>query len=298
MEFEISNSKIEIRQPPNNTFPLLSFDLELIFQEIRKSHILEILKHILLESKIIIFSSRKLILTPIIEGLLALIFPLKYCYNYISILPNDKYSYLENQNPYIVGINSSYSEDFLLKNKIDLSNYWYLIVNLDDKENKLKFRNRTNETNCNLLINRNLNFNESLELPKHYKIKLRDTLDNLSRKEDKEQIIKNIREYFFHFMVNILYTYSNFVNHEIIKKVNNNVLFPDTQIIFKTKEFLESVAKADVNFYHEFINTRMFNDFLFRRVLSNDIKDKIETIFFEEHIIDKNNRSLFSKTVI
>ena len=99
-------------------------------------------------------------------------------------------------------------------------------------------------------------------------------------------------------MVNILYTYSNFVNHEIIKKVNNNVLFPDTQIIFKTKEFLESVAKADVNFYHEFINTRMFNDFLFRRVLSNDIKDKIETIFFEEHIIDKNNRSLFSKTVI
>ena len=295
---------MEIRQPPSNNLPLVSLDIEQIFVKFTEEQIIEIFKHILIETKIIFFSSEISLLTPIIEGYLALIFPLKYSYNYVSILPKEHFAYMESSDPYIIGINLKYDKDIFKNQSIDISKYCFLIVDIDEK--KLEYKVKSNMTSYNITSIKSHPLTENIELPKNCKNIIIEKLKNFSRemnmnkkKEDLEIVIKKLRIFFLNFMVNLLFNYSKFIDLEYIQRANENNIFPDQKRFFKAKEFLESVSNADLIFYTHFVShTRIFSDFISRAVLSKDLDDKIDITFFDENIIvEKNNCSLFSKPV-
>jgi hypothetical protein len=77
------------------------------------------------------------------------------------------------------------------------------------------------------------------------------------------------------------------------------VSIPSVRNLFKVDEFLSSVSTADRPFYSKFIlDTQQFADFIYKRMIPKDSKEKLEILLFDEHITDKNNRKYFSKKTV
>ena len=92
---------------------------------------MEIIKHILYDSKVIFFSKNVNLLTNIILGFLSLILPMKYPFQVTSCLPIENYSILESISPYLFGIKENYSDDFFINKGLETSNITVLCVDLD-----------------------------------------------------------------------------------------------------------------------------------------------------------------------
>ena len=118
-----------------NKLPLLNVNLITIFNVFYVEQILEIYKHLILETRIIFFSEDIVKLTPIIEGFLSFIYPLKYVFQHVTILPQENFMILESVTPYIVGINMKYSDDFFDKYEIDNKDITSLIVDIGNDKN-------------------------------------------------------------------------------------------------------------------------------------------------------------------
>jgi len=281
-----------------NKLPLLNLELEIIFIKFKIDQILEIYKHILLETRIIFFSKEISTLTPIIEGFLSLIYPLKYTFQHVTILPQDNFMILESVTPYIVGINQKYEDNFFNMFNIDIQDITYLIVDIDEKKVELKYPTLSNKISKKKYLSE-----EFPDLPKHYRSKLIDSLQiyikelksNQKKKEDRDNFVRNMREHFFQFIVNIFQEYSKYLN--VSYYTNNDIGTPTIQNLFKVDEFLSSVAHIDRLFYKKMMETQMFVELIYKRMIPKDARDKIEILFFDEHIIEKNNRKLFSKKI-
>lgn len=296
VQVEIINDKYDIKQPSMNKLPLLSVELEIIFNKFNIYQILEIYKHLLLETRIIYFSKEISSLTPIIEGFLSLIYPLKYTFQHVTILPQDNFMILESVTPYIVGINQKFEVDFFLKFDIDVQDITYLIVDIDGKKVDLKYPINNKMSQKKYLSE------EFPDLPKHYRSKLIDNLQIYIKEikynqinEVRENFVKNMREHFFQFIVNIFQDYTKYLN--LSYYTNSDIGAPTIQNLFKVDDFLSSVAHIDRLFYKKIMDTQMFVELIYKRMVPKDARDKIEILFFDEHIVEKNNRKLFSKKI-
>lgn len=299
VEYQLFNEKYILTQTKLNNIPFMSLEFEKIFINFKLEQILEIYKHMLLETRIIFFSSDCTNLNPIILGLSCLTYPLKYQFQFVTILPQDNFVILESPSPYIVGINSKYDPGFFDKYDIDVNSLTYLIVDIDMRKIELV---SPNLKQINDSQRKKFMMEEFPDLPKHYKDKLLKSLSNyLSRiksynkeKENREQFTSNIRNCFFQFIVNILQNYNNHLNLNYY--TDKNISTPSVNNLFKTEEYIFSVESGDRPFYRKFVNeTQQFVDFIYKRMIPKDSKEKLEILFFDENIIEKNNRKLFSK---
>ena len=289
VQVEIINDKFDLKQPPMNQLPLIWVELEIIFFKFNIDDILEIFKHILIETRIIFFSQDISLLTPIVEGFLSLIYPLKYSFQHVTILPQESLKILDSIQPYVVGINQKYDDNFFDINYLDLTDVSYMIVDIDLKKIKLKpSRKKINDIYY------------FPDLPKKYRLKLIKNIQSYiekikynEKKEDRENFVRNILQHFFQFFVNIFQDYSNFLNHSYF--TNQSVGSPTIKNLFKVDEFLNYVKKIDMLFYAKIVETQMFVELILKRMTPKDSKDKIEILFFDEHIIEKKNRKFFSK---
>ena len=59
--------------------------------------------------------------------------------------------------------------------------------------------------------------------------------------------------------------------------------------------FVDSNSYNERSFYKKIVETQMFNDFIFKKMIPKDINDRLEILFFDEHINKKNNKKLFTK---
>jgi len=89
-----------------------------------------------------------------------------------------------------------------------------------------------------------------------------------------------------------MYNYGDYLSNENFKK---NYKISSLKFMFKIKEFVESHSNNERDFYKKFVETQMFNDFIFKKMIPKDINDKLEVLFFDEYINKKNNKKLFSK---
>jgi len=301
VEYQLFNEKYLLTQTPMNRLPFLSIEFEKIFINFKIEQILEIYKHFLLETRIIFFSADLSNLTPIIQGFLSLIYPFKYPFQFVTILPEENFNFLESVAPYIIGINEKYSHNFFTANSVDIENMTILIVDIDNRRLELTSPNLNQIAQIPL---RNKFMSEEFpDLPKHYKAKLTNRIADYikkikedSRKEHRDNFSINIRNLFFQFIVNILQNYSKYLNIDYY--THNEISSPSISNLFKAEAFINSADYCDRPFFRKLINeTQMFVEFILKRMIPKDSREKLEILFFDENLMEKNSRRIFAKKV-
>ena len=278
--YQLLNEKIELTQNKLNKLINIDYEINIIISLFSINNIIEIFKHILFETKILFFSENFKILFPIIYGFISLITPFKYSFQIASCIPNNTYDILESISPYILGINLKFDKNFLEKNYIEIQNP-ILLVDIDTGEIILKNKEE-----------------EFPPFPKHYfkkfKDKLNKTIDYQNEKDvfingDKNDSVRNI---FYEFLVNLFLDYGDYLNINNYTNEEKNISIYN---LFHTKKFINHFSEYDRPFYSKIIETQIFSDFIYRRMLPKDVNEKIEILFFDESIFKKNNRCSFKK---
>ena len=281
---DINNEEIKIKRAKYNE--LINIDSYILFMLsiYTVDDLIEIFKYMIYEIKTLVFSTKVNDLCFFINGLLCILFPFSYSFQVSSCVPNNAFNLLESISPYIFGINNKYSESFFKENNI----YLYddlMILDLDNK-------------NLIMKINKKENYPE---LPKIYYKKLKSGIDDCNKKQKKKnQTDLNLfSEIFFDFFLNIMKDYSNYLNNDYFfnkSKYKNSSI----QGLFKIKEFVNSHSSNERAFIEKLINSQMFGDFIFKKMLPKNINDKMLILFFDESLNKKYNDKikLFGKKKI
>ena len=85
--------------------PTSEYCIEVLFDILEISVIIKLFIALLFEKHIIILANQDMLLFCICEAMMRLIFPFRWLHTYIVILPKEKSKNLENQKPYLIGIN-------------------------------------------------------------------------------------------------------------------------------------------------------------------------------------------------
>ena len=133
IEYTLINQNIILKATQKNDFHVLNIEFQKHFTLLKINIIIDIFRHLMLNTKIIIFSEEIRNLTPIMLTLLSLLYPFQYPYNTVSILHKDAYKFIEHIAPVFVGINEKYTPNFFVENDLEIIDY-ILIVNIDKRE--------------------------------------------------------------------------------------------------------------------------------------------------------------------
>ena len=316
MEYLINNEVYDLKQPKMNMLPLLSLNIDKIIEYFKFDKIIDIYKHVLLESRILFFSKNIVNLNIFTETFSSLIYPMKYINQIVPIVPLELFSLIESEEPSMLGINLAYSKDFFETYNLDMQDYTYVVVDID---------NGTVEQYSEITSNQKLIFSltekvpkeEIPEMPKHYKSKFTDVLRSylkelkeirdMKNSESKENVNNKFRHIFLNFLVSILQEYGSFIDYSVSQPNNintnqntNNLSQPTNPFkeigsMFRADEFINNQNLLDKPFYKKLFNTKLFCEFIYRNLFPKNAKDKLEILFFDERIKEKNGRKIFAK---
>ena len=245
---------------------------------------METIKHILLGSKILFFSTNLNNLSDIILSFLCLIFPFKYPFQVSSLLHKSNYRIIESISPFIIGINEEYSEQFFDKNDITLEGMNVLVVDLDKKDGK----------NYYLFTDEEFpEFPNKLMTTLEKEIKSIENSSNniINDNNNKEKIIKDFNEQyqekFFHFFCEILKGYEDYLNMDFFKSSDSdNVTSIET--LFKCDEFIKNHSQNDILFYTKFINdSQLFADFIYKRMIPRNNNELMDILIVNDYLASK-----------
>lgn len=296
VEYSLFDEKSILTQPKMNDLPLVNYKFHLMFILLEINKIIEIFKFLLFEVRIVFFSSKIEFLAPIIQGFIQLLFPFKYSFQYITTLPEDNYIFLESISPFVVGINKSYSPSFFNDYKLEIEDIDILIVDLDKAAIKMKYKKEF-DTLPDKQKQKDLK-NEYPDLPEHYRLKLltriHELLKQFNNQSTKSQteidnFIYQVRDKFFQFNVNILQRYDEFLNNDFYR--NTELGSPSITSLFHVNNFLKVKESNDHAFYNKLIKeTQMFIDFLYKRMIPKDSREKLDIVLIDENLFKKHNR--------
>ena len=148
---------------------------------------------------------------------------------------------------------------------------------------------------------------EEIDLPSHYKKKtynfIMDYLKNLSKNQnqngngvEKENFNQKIKEQFSYFLVSIMLDYSNYLksDYEVLDKY---LMHPEDDLeiekFFDIDGFINNSHKVDELFYRKLFHTKLFKNFIIKKIYPISLEDKFNILYFDERIADKKNKSVF-----
>lgn len=277
----------QIKQNRINEIPLIHVDLKVVTDVFKANEVIHIINNIILETRVVIFSSDCSLLNPFIFGLISLLYPFEYQYQIITMLPIEQYSIIESITPFIIGINDQYKQSFFDDNSISIENIDMVIIDIDNP----------NIYNLASVVEEK----EKISFPKTHKAKLEKELCTLI-KESKDKMNKQknrptnmIYEYnqslssiFFTFYALVMENYSLYLNTDFYI-CNQNIAILS---LFKVKEFISTKSSSDKAFYRKFItDTQIFADFLFKRMIPKNSQDKLRILLFDEKIESNTDKS-------
>ena len=183
-------------------------------------------------------------------------------------------------------------------------------ISEDDKKekNQSKYRYK-NYRNLNYEQNKSFEKGkeEEIDLPSHYKKKtynfIMDYLKILAKNQnqngmgiEKENFNQKIKEQFSYFLVSIMLDYSNYLKQNY-GLLDNYLMHPDDDIeiekFFDIDGFISNSRKEDELFYRKLFHTKLFKNFIIKKIYPISLKDKIDILYFDERIADKKNKSVF-----
>ena len=262
----------------NNKLLVTEIDLNKFDSSLSFKTKMEVIKHILLNSKILFFSNNLTLLTDTIMSFLSLIFPFKYPFQVLSFLQKGQYNFLGSPTPFILGIRQEYNKDFFEENEISLEDMNFFVVDLDSNE----------EENCHLFSNEEFppfpskllnNLEKEIKLMENNnKINMRDSgIEkgwNLNKEKNVKEFNEKYQEKFFNFFCEILRGYEEYLNRNFF---NDDLVMITT--LFNCEKFIRSSyhSQSDYPFYSRFVNdSQLFIDFILKNMIpknNNELMD-------------------------
>ena len=245
--FKNEEKELIFKQKEINQYICPSYSLQSIFL-FQTNDILNIYKSLLLEIPILFFCDNIHNLTTIYESFMCLLYPFKYQFPHISILPDINFSIIENCESFSFGINQLWEKEKNFFERNDIKIYNKLIVICDINQKKV-FQYTSSLNNEHIItyidLGKNINNNNNIvdinhenkneyikyTLPYSYNEKLKKKLDNFKNINNNslkyyfdyiEDYNKQISEdCFYYFLISILFKYNNYLynNEENIKKI-------------------------------------------------------------------------------
>ena len=261
------NTTIDLTETKINELLPVGFNLKELFSLFKIDKIVDIFKFMLYELKIIFFSSKITQITNIIMSFLLLLKPFTYQYRILSVLPKDLYFFLEDENPCIFGVNELFYNSFFEDNKLQIIKP-IVVVDIDKRDYYLKFAGG------------DLSSKDFPLMPKHLREKLDKRTEEYKKtsSKKKEETNEGYQEIFFRFMINLLKDYPKF-----LKKSFNGNSYKVQEMIDK-QGYINSQSTGDKDFYEKIINSQMFDEFITKRMMPKDTREKIQALFFEEKL--------------
>uniref|UniRef100_A0A3B3B4P7 SET binding factor 2 n=1 Tax=Oryzias melastigma TaxID=30732 RepID=A0A3B3B4P7_ORYME len=102
-----------IQTPLNNNLPVTHKSVAMLFQQLGIQNVLSLFCAVLTEHKVLFHSSSYQRLGEACRALEALMFPLKYSYPYIPILPSRLLEVLSSPTPFVIGVHSIFQNEIL-----------------------------------------------------------------------------------------------------------------------------------------------------------------------------------------
>ncbi|XP_035251970.1 myotubularin-related protein 13-like isoform X1 [Anguilla anguilla] len=102
-----------IQTPLNNSLPVTGKSVALLFQQLGIQNVLSLFCAVLTEHKVLFHSISYQRLGDACRALEALMFPLKYSYPYIPVLPSQLLEVLSSPTPFIIGVHSMFQSEIL-----------------------------------------------------------------------------------------------------------------------------------------------------------------------------------------
>ena len=193
----------------------------------------------------------------------------------------------------------------------DLQEDFEIIYDKDISEGKEEFKYHYRNVNFDSHHNFNKKENEvEIDLPKHYKKKTYDLIfeyiDNLAKNRNQNNFYievdnfnHKIKEQFMYFLASIFLDYANFIKYDF-EVVDNFLLNPEYDFniekLYDIEGFINS-HKVDEAFYRKFFHTKIFKNFIIKKIYPISLEDKIDILYFDERIADKKNKNAFANKV-
>ena len=325
----ITNLIIEVPIPPrglysihyllaDEIFTLINFENnrlqigEINFRKFNRSlsfeTITEGLKHILLCSKILIFSSDLNSICDTILGFLYLLFPFKYPFQVNSFLHKNNYSMLESPSPFIIGINEPYSESFFADNEITIETMNIFVIDLDKKASEallcedfpefpkkilffLAKEIKTLDVKYKRAKFHDVGGRNSVSSYNSYSSRATsNTADNSGHSSLKE-FNQHYQYYFFYFFCELLKHYEKYLNMDYFNSSNTDKV-TSIETLFNCKKFIDSHHSSDIPFYTKFIDeSQLFADFIYKRMIPRNNQEIIDVLMVNETITQIKNRN-------
>jgi hypothetical protein len=253
VRFTLGNRSIEFSRPPLNQLPLLDIDLTQLFRLLSVNNVLTLLSAALSEQRILFVSTDYHVLGLAAESLNALLFPLKWRYVYIPVLPSSMLDYLSAPMPFIIGIH----KEHLPRKREQLDE---LVVVMAD------------EDTIYLPADPPLPVLPSSEYATLHK-RVSSKLQQLEvGKLDVEQTSRGIRVIFVHFFVSLLHEYRRHITG-----------WSRSDRLFDSEGFIEQhpwSSPSDRTFLDAFLSTQVFSSFIEDHVRPS--RNAFEVMFFDE----------------
>ena len=326
----ITNLIIEVPMPPrglysinylliDDLFTLINFEnnrlqiAEVNFKRFNRmvgfETITEGIKHILLGSKILIFSSDLNLICETILSFLYLLFPFKYPFQISSFLHKDNYNILESISPFIIGINESYSENFFSENEITIDGMNIFVIDLDKRNSESLLYESFPDFPKKLLdsLDKEIKILEvKFKKGKFQESGGRNSVSSYSSCKSRESRTSNtadggyssLKDFnenyqysFFNFFCELLKGYEKYLNMNYFNS-NESDKVTSIDTLFNCKKFIESRHSADIPFYTKFIeDSQLFADFIYKRMIPRNNQEIIDVLLVNETIIKIKNRT-------
>ena len=263
------NNKVQVTE-----ISLRNFNSSLDFQTK-----LEAIKHIILCSKILLFSKDLNKLCETILSFLILLFPFKYPFQVTSYLHKDNYNILESISPYFIGIKEQYSDLFFDQNEICIDGMNIFIIDLDKKKSYIK----SDETFPNF--------------PSKLTSALEKDIKSLESKFKKENEPKNnefnilYQNLFFEFFCELLKGYEECLNLDYFK-LSDEDKSTSIDTLFQCSKYVKSHNES--GFYKLFSEeSQLFADFIYKRMIPRNNQEIIDVLLVNETNIKIKNKQKY-----
>ena len=277
---KLPNRQIDLTENKMNELPTIHCNISQTMGHFNVDNFIEIFRFLILEAKMIFFSTKLYDLTNTIQSFLTLISPFKYQYQIVSVLPRNLYSFCETISPFIFGINESYTKNFFKKYKIEIEDTTICAVDIDTGEYYL------------MAPDGKLDLKEYPNLPKHIKDKILHKLNkyikeliNFNSKDVKvKEDNKKYQKMFYNVMLYILRDYPKYLSQDygVTRTIGMNI-----QDMIDLNNYINAQPINDRDFYTKIFDSQMFIEFIYKRMMPKDCNDKVEVLYFEEKIFAK-----------
>jgi len=290
--YNLIDNEFILENNENNKIQLAEISMKKFNKMIPFKDKLEALKHILLGSKLLIFSRNLNLICECELGFLHLLFPFKYPFQVTSFLHKDNYSILESISPFIIGINEPYTPEFFEKNEITVDCMNIFIIDLDKKRTELitdeEFPNFPSKIVANLE-------REIKLLEQKFKSGNSTNINNDANYSPVKDFNSQYQNLYLYFFSELLKGYEDCLNLDYFKQTDSDKV-TSIETLFKCEKFVKSHG-SDLDFYSKFVDdSQLFADFIYKRMIPRNTQEIVDVLLINETITKiKNKNKLLGK---